>query len=871
MFCVECFIKFIMKRQKVIDPLASAYVDASAGSGKTKLLIDRIVRLLLSGVSPSKILCITFTNAAADEMSGRLRSKLLSFLTMTNQELYNALDELHDTEWNQDIIEVARGLFIEFIADSPKIDTLHGFSAKILNKMQVINLNDNLIRESSYLLDENKKFDLLYESFNEIMLEYENIEIRNALNITLKRYNAQYIFDIIDEFWMESSNTNNIQYIGEDLNANQVIRGIREKLYQLHDVNNSISKQDIINSYIYSCDYNVLIEIVNVLSTGNNITSKSGANAIQQFISQRNEDTFFIYANILLTADFKPRARLPLDATMCKKYDHLRQFLLIQQEILSNIMEKIQNLISAELNSALNIITWYVLKKFNQKKKELGLFEYSDLIKNTISIINDSNNKMALLYSIDMGLEHILIDEAQDLSEMQWSLIKTITDEFFVGIGTTTNIRTIFIVGDFKQAIFSFQGAAPYIFQQVKQYFRTRVISVGQIWYEMQLDTCYRCAPEILKVVDKVCNSMKQSFDMSSQESIEHHSTQSYGYGLVQCHEVISTPLLQAKAETTWHLPRNIQPEIIEDESWYIAQEISNTIYNWLSEDKRIGKLQHSVKPQDIMILLKKRSTLQDHLVTALKMKDIPISNLAAKTFGNSIYIYDLFSVLRFILQPFDQMNLVALLKSHPFNYNDHQIFDLCQDHHYSIYLKIKNTDLIKEIIYHAQTLDLKDFFHWYLNKVYKLENQDTLRFLTYILTYYQTTNPFKISAQNFMLWLDDVMGNKEQKLYDNKSVRITTIHSAKGLEAPIVILADVYTPYKISHTKFACKDDIFILNSKYSNQKVKSIINHSEIALKMENIRLLYVAMTRPKSELHLFGTYDSKDSWYSLIKSAI
>jgi ATP-dependent helicase/nuclease subunit A len=212
-------------------------------------------------------------------------------------------------------------------------------------------------------------------------------------------------------------------------------------------------------------------------------------------------------------------------------------------------------------------------------------------------------------------------------------------------------------------------------------------------------------------------------------------------------------------------------------------------------------------------------------------------------------------------------MNLIALLKSHPFNYQEHQIFELCQDHHLSIYEKVKNIEIIQEIVNQAKALDLKSFFQWYLDKVYKVQNSETIRFLTYIFTYYQTINPFKISAGNFLIWLSDLMSNKQQKLYDNHSVRITTVHSAKGLEAPVVILADAYMSDNISAPRFAYEDDIFILNTKTASQKVKSLIYADEIQFKMENIRLLYVAMTRAKSELHVFGMDNSQDSWYSLI----
>lgn len=857
-----------MSRENVTNPTASAYVDASAGSGKTKLLVDRIVRILLSGVAPSKVLCITFTNAAADEMSERLSSKLLSFLTMNNQELYDELYELHDSHVEESLIQRARGLFMKFIADAPKIQTLHGFCAKILNKMQIINLNENLISETSRIIDDDEKLNILNESFNEVVVEKSNPEIQRALSSILKRYDGGYIFELICELWTQISSSSTIQFTSEYLTNDEAIDAIKSRIYQFCGVDREQNKKDIITDYVKPCDVALLDETAKVLSEGENITSKVAGKAIQQFIDNQSEKNFFDYVNVLLTGDFKPRARLPLSAAMCKEYDHLRQFLVEQQHILCDVMEKIHSVSSAEFNASFNIIAWYTLKKFNEKKKNLGLFEYSDLIKNTTNIIHNSDDKLALLYSIDMGLDHILVDEAQDLSEMQWVLIKTIADEFFAGIGTTTRRRTIFIVGDFKQAIFGFQGAAPQVFQEVKKYFRSKVVSVGQEWHEIELDTCYRCAPEILEIVDKVCNSVKSSFNIADEDHIKHNSIRSCGYGVVKCHEVESDVILKSNQRVAWNLPGREQPVVDKDEHWHVAEKIAETIHKWLSDGRQIGE--RIIQPQDIMILLRKRSKLQDNLVDALKNYNIPTSNLAAKIFGNSIYIYDLLAVLRFTLQPFDNMNLVALLKGHPFNYNENQLLKLCNEDNHNVYEKIKDIQLISDIINNSRNMDLKTFFQWYLDDVYKVKNGETRRFQDYLYTYYQSTNPLKISAQNFMAWLHDLMGQKQQRVYDNKSVRITTVHSAKGLEAPVVILADAYGSDRLSGAKFAYEDDIFVLNTKNSSQSVKSLITRTEIQLKMENIRLLYVAMTRPKSELHVFGTYNSKDSWYSMIKSA-
>lgn len=831
-------------KNDVTDPQSSAYVDASAGSGKTTLLIDRIVRLLLHGTSPAKILCITFTNAAAEEMSERLRSRLLSLLVLPDSELKRVLTEVLGPVPSPRIMKAARALFLKTTSESLQIQTLHGFCAKILQRMHIINLNDGLMSDRGKIIEEKEKRELLHASFNEVIFK----DVRESFEILLKKYEAAYIFDLIYDLSC-SHTSHNISH-----------EEAKTKIYGVFGISASDASLQIINEYLSSCDTIMLSEVVKVLGQADNIVSKRAAAAIQNFLQGPSEKTFYGYVNILLTADFKPRARLPLNAKMSQDSVAVKEFLLSEQQKLSRILELNQSIISAEINLAFNNLLTFTLKNFSAKKNEANLFEYSDLINQAINIIQNSDDKMALLYSIDMSVDHLLVDEAQDLSESQWLMIKTITEEFFAGAGQGAKTRTIFIVGDFKQAIFGFQGAAPHVFQEIRHFFRKKVIEAGKLWHEIQLETCYRCAPEILHVVDKVCNSNRDSF---ADIMIKHHSINEYGQGLVRCHEVDETADEKEQKQTF---------------SWAFGEEIKSTSYNpialsiaqmvdgWLKEGKRING-SHIVCPQDIMILFRKRSIVQDHLVEALTRCSVPTSNLAARALGNSLYMYDILAALQFASQPFDDLNLVALLKSPPFNYGDKQIVEICQRDGNSLWAKVQEIKLLRDIIENSRIMDLQCFLSWYLNDVYPIKNKETQKFMDYLLFFCRSTEPLKISLNTFIAFIDDLMSKKQQQLYDNKSVRITTIHSAKGLEAPIVILADAHTSETMGANKFLKLDDITILH----NPDLKKLLTQYNTKQDAEKMRLLYVAMTRAKNELHVFGSSKSKDSWYRRIKDAL
>ena len=858
------------------DPNISVYVDASAGSGKTKLLVDRIVRMLIYGIIPSKILCITFTNAAAEEMYDRLQSRLISFLTMGEEELKIVLFELNGYIPTTTIIHRARSLFGIFIKNKPNIQTLHGFCAKILQKMHIININDDLNNKVAKIIDDDEKDTLLRESFNDIITTNDQYEIESSLRVILKQYEPSYVFDLICDFWNKISTANNEQFFSLiNCDVNLGIYGLlKETMYNFFQINSNKSTHDLINDYLNSLDEIILQKTITLLAQ-DNITGKAAAESIKAFLESKDHTSFYGYVSIFLTNDYKPRVRLPISTKLAKQSLEIQEFLLSEQSNIYLIIEKINCYSAAEVNAAFSILSYAVLKRFNDKKKINNLFEYSDLIRHTINLITSSDDKMTLLYSIDLSISHIMIDEAQDLSATQWSLIKAISDDFFAGFGTTQQNRTIFIVGDFKQAIFGFQGAAPHIFQNIKKFYREKVIGAGKQWYELQLDTCFRCAPEILKIVDIICNQKEsqEGFDAENLV-ITHNSIQDNGFGQVQLHEVdISN--CKTTEKPAWYIPTEvIPPEKEQDISALIAEKIAYIIHQWLKIERKYGPQNIIIKPQDILILLRKRSKLQDSLVSELNTLSIPISNLAARAFGHSIYIYDLLAALQFVRQPFDDMNLASLLKSPSFNISDLELFKLCHDRQKSLWEVVqltKQSELLNQMLQNAEILDLYEFFTWYILDIYKYTNDETTRFLDYILHYQYTTKKVNVSYDGFMIWLHKLLTQKQQKPYDNKSIRITTVHSAKGLEAPIVILADAGLSDTTAIARFAHENDIFILNTKNSPKISQDVFMRYNKKSAKENIRLLYVAMTRPKYELHVFGTNKQSSTWYNIIKNAL
>jgi ATP-dependent helicase/nuclease subunit A len=823
---------------EILDPKNSLYLDASAGSGKTKLLVDRIIKLLLTGTKPSRILCITFTKAAADEMYERLEGIILNFVTMTDDELKNKLLELH-CSIRPNLIREARGLFALFMEEKPLIQTLHAFSSKILQRLHILEGED--LEEGGKILEEEERRLLFEEVFYRLLLE--KTELDQEIKFLLQEYDIQYLIDLLESFWL-SLNNSRTSLIKYDLPKQELERFLSELIANKLQIS---SNEKEINFFPPNKSE---IEV--------SLAKLALEEEILSFLQEGLLENFSHYKNFFLTKDGKARVKL-VKAQIAKDKPELEIILRKEQERLVLLEESIEKLEALKKNLAFNLFAWEVLEAFRQAKKEKNLNEYSDLIVTTHSLFSTGQG-LALLYSLDLKLEHLMIDEAQDLSEMQWSLIQTITEEFFAGDGVSEKVRTIFIVGDFKQAIFGFQGSAPEIFQAIKFYYREKITGLGQGWKELKLETCYRCVPEILEIVDIFCNQDSTQDAFQVREKISHKAYKKSGLGFVKLEEV--NQLVIEKSDIKWEVP-GLEPIVEEDESYYIAEAIVKKISNWLKEKSFYGP-GFQILPQSILILFRKRCKLQEDLVRALEEKGIPVTNLATKasTFSNIFYYF--ISLIQFIVQPLDDMNLFALLQGEPFNYTEEELFDLAYQREGTLWERVREViPLLNHIRHKAQELDVESFLYYYFNKIYLTNPKEQEVFLDYFFAY--SHHSLTTSYQDFLLWLEKTITEKNKKVYDNESVRITTIHSAKGLEAPLVILADAALSDNTSLKRFAQVGPLILLKSKAT----ASLIEEEEKREARERLRLLYVAMTRAQYELHIFGNNNKDNSWFSKLSS--
>ncbi|CAL7961458.1 putative DNA helicase [Alphaproteobacteria bacterium] len=910
----------VQKKQRLASsPWASVYVDASAGSGKTKVLTDRILRLLLKGAKISSILCITFTNAAAEEMLTRLENKLCWWLICSQEELIQDLLILTGVNPTEKEIELARQLYVLFLQreQTIRIQTIHGFCAFILKRCSVI-LGVDYPIDTGTIIDEVKKGNLWSEAFDAVLREAlmdDTANLKDSASKLLTLFDIDSLCNLT--FELTNCTTDARKYFAHlenESNLELLEQLFTQKSYDLVGACIDSSSVDVIGKYIGSLDVHTYSEFIDfVYSHGEQVQE------LREWIAQDQEGklaTFTRYSQFFLTSQYKPRQRLKIKSQFLERYPHIREFIRCEQLKLENLWEEIRAQQYAANASAFSIFALHVYRKYQQLKKAKRYFEYNDLIVYTIELLEDPGVGLSLLYHLGMIIDHVLVDEAQDLSALQWHLLKILTSEFYTGLGARgTANRTIFIVGDFKQSIFGFQGAQPWIFQVIKFWFKDKVINAKQIWYEIDLNMCFRCAPNILEVVDNICNNsvfsgafpaVSEGVNRDKDCTIKHIAAHDRVNGAVELWEIPIDKKENIRSNNdVWALPiyeKNADNGLFVDEvGKQIAQVISSEIHKWLSAKRVIVGTQKPVVASDIMVLFRKRCDVQRCLVEELKKLKIGVCDLISSNMYTHILMHDLLAIAKFVLLPYDDMNLAILLKSPLIGINEDQLFTLAykrQDFIWSEIARRASTEkwvmscyeILSSFIATYQKFFLAhDFYNMLFNRDDKIIVEATkkafgeygdilLSFFMQQLFEFHYVDSGKESGTltSFVGWFCAAMQHRSSKKVENSihlGVKIMTVHAAKGLEAPIVILADASYSESLPPSGIIWIDDWFLVNMGSDTSYISYLKSKDNTREKEENMRLLYVALTRARSELYAAGIRDKERknsirNWYNIIK---
>ncbi len=857
----------LLMRSNAINPNFSVWVNASAGTGKTKILIDRVLRLLLE--NKRNILCLTFTNAAANEMENRIHSILGKWAICSESELIMDLEQLDffpmssqcvtlGSRKNKDYLTRARRLFSELENLGLTIQTIHAFCYKLISSFPIeAGIAPNCT------LSECKELHSII--FNKVL---HNETVQDSINFIATEIDENKLRDLLYTLCVKRSmSANDSKYIKDKLSAPDEIHDLQsetiEHVGRLAEILSEGSKRDQSYSEIlYST-------VIPVLDTG--IQKKRTSVSYSDDTGIKWNDTKIEnLAKVFLKSESHEKKSISSIATksILEKFKDAEQIIeSVQNVVFTHIRDMNSYQIFKRTSSLLGVFKVYI-DLYNIEKSKNALLDYNDIINLATNLLSNPNYKDWILFNLDQKIDHILVDEAQDNSISQWKIITNLCDEFFAG---NDEKRTLFVVGDVKQSIYRFQGANPHLFNYMQQYFHTK--TGGRDWISCQLEKSFRSTPEVLMLVDRIFNNFRAEIFFNDNE-IKHVPHRENDQGYIEIWPAL--PRRKEKEQQALQIPLTCKEGYtIADR--LLAQTIANRIHNWLNEGRILVAKDRHIEPRDIMVLVRQRNVLVDYIISELKKANVPVVGRDYFRIMDYIAVQDLIALAEFLLLQANDLALANALKSPLFNFTEDDLFNIAYDrkehslweriHDYSVVIYSELNYLINlsrmesplALFTHILRTGKKKFAARLGLECFEVLDE----FMNLVL---QFENP---SLQAFVQWIKE--NNPEIKndmQSERNAVRIMTIHKSKGLQAPIVFLVDTNTVPRNSESIIFDGTEAPFWCGKNNNAYCDQAKREKKLEDYNEYLRLLYVALTRAEDELYILSKEPvQKGSWYDLI----
>lgn len=871
-------------------PQDSAFVMASAGSGKTKVLTDRILRLLLDGVLPSRILCLTFTKAAAAEMSNRLLNKLSDWVSCSQQELVDDLQILLGQMPTDKIIDKARRLFA-FVLDVPggmKIQNIHSFSQLVLSQFP---LEAGLLPHFK-VLDEVEAEAIKAAALQDVLIHAQaDSELSKTMQYLTVRLELSSLQRLVGSVW---------QY-----------RGQLEHMfttYDDHQLWQEIAAQIGYDGQLPNVIWAELDEKkIKALSEALRVGGKSDLAAADKMDAWLTVDDRWDQRDLLLDALLtksnkkrEPRKQLPTKKVK-ESAPNIEDMADVLKQQLMDFVEHENQYHLVERTAAFLHFARVYLTFYDQRKALSHGLDFDDLILATKRLLSDPSRAAWVHYKLDGGIDHLLVDEAQDTSYDQWTLVKALADDYFSGVGQKDVVRTVFAVGDKKQSIYRFQNADPAAFSDSQNYFQDKATQVGQIFSAVNLDVSFRSTPAVLDAVDATFNNTDAHQGLFDRDLKLKHLPNRMGSGGRVMVWPLAPPMSFDKDASShqasqWELPHLQDPAMPTETR--VAHLVAAQIEALLESKKVLAATGKPIQPGDIMILLRRRtkSLLTHQIVAQLKRRDIPVSGLDRLVLNDQLAVQDLLNIANFICLPEDDFSLACALKSPLIGFSEDDLFELSFERSASLWESLQDKaahkphykDAVGQLQHWqvmANQVCVYDFFAQLVDIagrkkiVTRLGPQAHDVLDEFLLAALKFDKQHGASLQGFVHWMQSETIEIKRDMSDANlnQVRLMTVHGAKGLQAPIVILPDT-TSLPDPKVDFV-KDDTFVywLGGAARDPAVANQWRKQEREQEMaEYYRLLYVAMTRAEDELHVMGWQDAhgraaKGSWYDVMQQGI
>jgi ATP-dependent helicase/nuclease subunit A len=778
-------------QRRASNPCKSVWVAANAGSGKTHVLVDRVIRLMLSGTPPDKILCITFTKAAAAEMASRLHGRLGAWVALADAELALHVSAMGHDEVTADTLKRARELFT-LALETPgglKIQTIHAFCERLLQLFPV----EAGVVPGFEVMDERSSGELLDQARRGLISAAET-QGDPKLRRIVARAQAEAFDELLRTILVKRSDLSvDLGYLRRQLGLG------------LNDTTATVEDE------LFAVDGVLYERMIAALEASAGAADQKSARALRRIMAFE----FDAFEDLVLTKNRKPKAQ---SSVVSKKLRNAAAWLA---EAVDREMDRVLALLGKraavdmmEATEALVDIAARIIAEYERLKRLYGRYDFEDLILRTRRLLVEQVSSAWVLYKLDGGIDHILVDEAQDTSPAQWQIVKALAEEFFAGSGARNDVtRTLFVVGDRKQSIFSFQGADPAAFEEARLYFETRISADDGGLGNVALSVSYRSTETVLDAVDAVFRSeiARRGLSAGGDEDVSHQAVRKGHAGLVELWPVMLKD--DKPAYDPWLVP--VDRIDRNHPARKLACRIAETIAAWLTEGRRITALGRPVRPGDILILVRSRNDFFTSMLRELNRLRVPVAGADRVTLNEHIAIQDLLALGQFIVLPEDDHALACLLKSplirHPDGraFNDDDLFALANGRgRQSLWRRLLDAQELQPVCarlrqwmaisagespfgFYARLLG-EDMPSVRQNILARLgpEAVDLIdAFLNLALDYEQRETP---SLQGFLHWFTSA-DTEIRRDMDQASdvVRIMTVHGAKGLEAPIVFLPD--------------------------------------------------------------------------------
>jgi ATP-dependent helicase/nuclease subunit A len=874
------------------DGRASVWVAASAGTGKTKVLTDRVLNLLLGGSPPERILCLTFTKAAAAEMANRINQRLAQWTIDPDGKLTQEIQALTGALPDAALIAQARRLFAR-VLDTPggmKILTIHAFCQSLLRRFPI----EAAIAPHFEVMDDRSAGEILAEAREAVLARArrgDDPELATALG-EVTRYLAEESFaELLGGLTLERAR---LQRIAEESGHD----GLSDRLHALLGVAKGATAASILAD---ACDEPpvdaaVLREAAAVLLASGSITDRKRGERLATWVENQNgrAEGFADYAAAFITGE-GTIAKILATKAVAAKHPAIAEALLAEARRIERILAERGACALLHATAAMMRLASALLQEYERHKGLHAQLDYDDLILKTCALLERPGVAAWVLFKLDGGLDHILVDEAQDTNPEQWQVVRALAEEFFTGAGARAIRRTVFAVGDAKQSIYSFQRADPRAFLTMREHFRGRAeassLPGDWRWRDIALGVSFRSTEAVLRAVDAVFAQPDAQGGVALDGAAIRHVAARLGHaGRVELWPPVEPDPTEASAP--WEAPviqRHRREPFVR-----LAEGIAAQIRDWIDRGETLPSRDRPIRAGDVLVLVRRRGPFVAALVRALKQRGVPVAGSDRMVLTDQLAVEDLIALGQFLLLPEDDLTLASLLKSPLYGIDEETLFavahdrgkrslwDALRDKALDLPALARAADELAALLARADFVAPYELFADVLasrggrrDMLARLgpDAADPLdEFLTLALAYERAHIP---SLQGFLHWLAsgeaEVKRDLDQRGRDE--VRIMTVHGAKGLQAPIVFLPDTLQAPTQS-PRILWTDDGLPLWKPRSDLDAPAAQMARQAALARrdeEYRRLLYVALTRAEDRLYVGGWHNRRGAapgcWYNLI----